>query len=451
MFFLHFNKVKQNNSDFTKADYSVLDYDQLLRVNGAGGGNSGGGQSGPSSGSHSKPNNKPSSSTSSNTSSSSSTSNTTNSSSSSSASNTANQTTNSSSSTSNATNNSSSSGPHYIANTNEAVANAKPGDVLIRDDGTEVVINQGDINWAQQHSSTHASSNNSTGNSNAGTQSPTTGTIPSGSSTPSNTPVNNNVETKPVKDTNNTDINSTKPTNSNDLHKPSNSNVSNKPTNSNDTNKPAGSSVLNKPSNNSSSTTHTPSGSSSDSNGGNHADNINPSSNNTSEMNTNNKRSDETASVSNMGIAVPVGKEWNDAQNVSSTWGHRESFETPNGNTSDGHNGMDFAAPEGTRINAVKDGVVTKVETDPENERGYGLYVEITHSDGTHTLYGHQSEILVTEGQAVSAGEEIGLVGSTGMATGPHLHFSYDGNGDGVYSRTDLSDNPAALLYGDCQ
>lgn len=151
------------------------------------------------------------------------------------------------------------------------------------------------------------------------------------------------------------------------------------------------------------------------------------------------------AEVSN-GVSVPIGTTWNDAQNVSSTWGKRESISTENGNTQPGHNGMDFAAPEGTSINAVKNGIVTSVIS---NDSGYGNYVVITHNDGTRSLYAHQSEVNVSVGQTVVAGQKIGEVGSTGKSTGPHLHLSYDGNGDGIFSRTDKCDNPAGLLYGD--
>ena len=155
---------------------------------------------------------------------------------------------------------------------------------------------------------------------------------------------------------------------------------------------------------------------------------------------------DKLAEVSN-GVATPVGETWNDAQNVTSTWGNRKSFDTGNGVTADGHNGMDYGAKKGTRINAIKDGTVTKVEKNPDNSRGYGLYVEITHNDGTHSLYGHQSKINVREGQKVQAGQKIGEVGSTGKSTGPHLHLGYDGNKDGKYESTNSADNPAVLLY----
>lgn len=61
------------------------------------------------------------------------------------------------------------------------------------------------------------------------------------------------------------------------------------------------------------------------------------------------------------GISTPLGDFFDDLV-VSSEWGDRTSFETPNGTTSEGHNGMDFAAPKGTRINAVMDGEVTYVD-----------------------------------------------------------------------------------------
>ena len=64
------------------------------------------------------------------------------------------------------------------------------------------------------------------------------------------------------------------------------------------------------------------------------------------------------------------------------------------------------------------------------NKRGYGYYVVVRHENGLETLYGHMSKILVEEGQHLKAGEPVGLGGSTGRSTGPHLHFElrYLGN-----------------------
>jgi murein DD-endopeptidase MepM/ murein hydrolase activator NlpD len=53
----------------------------------------------------------------------------------------------------------------------------------------------------------------------------------------------------------------------------------------------------------------------------------------------------------------------------------------------------------------------------------YGIYVEIDHGNGFHTIYGHMSAVLVATGQLVTQGQQIGLMGASGRATGPHLHF----------------------------
>ncbi|NDC82496.1 hypothetical protein EB093_02385 [bacterium] len=92
------------------------------------------------------------------------------------------------------------------------------------------------------------------------------------------------------------------------------------------------------------------------------------------------------------------------------------------------HNGVDFAAPVGSRIRAAESGYVLVAGEKPEYH-GYGRVTVIDHgrrkSDGKRisTLYAHQSRIIVREGQMVKQGEEIGAVGSTGYSTGPHLHF----------------------------
>lgn len=83
------------------------------------------------------------------------------------------------------------------------------------------------------------------------------------------------------------------------------------------------------------------------------------------------------------------------------------------------HDGVDVGAPEGSAIRATGDGVV--VSAGPRG--GYGFAVEVDHGDGVTTLYGHASELLVSAGQTVRAGQEIARVGSTGRSTGPHLHF----------------------------
>jgi murein DD-endopeptidase MepM/ murein hydrolase activator NlpD len=91
------------------------------------------------------------------------------------------------------------------------------------------------------------------------------------------------------------------------------------------------------------------------------------------------------------------------------------------------HSGIDLAAPTGTPVHAAAAGVA-KVVDGP----GYGLHVIVTHDRETLTLYGHLSAALVKTGDSVSRGELIGLVGSTGMSTGPHLHFEVRWQGSPV-------------------
>jgi murein DD-endopeptidase MepM/ murein hydrolase activator NlpD len=83
------------------------------------------------------------------------------------------------------------------------------------------------------------------------------------------------------------------------------------------------------------------------------------------------------------------------------------------------HTGQDISASSGTPIRAAADGTVLIASV----RGGYGNATVIDHGSSLSTLYGHQSELLVTEGQQVTAGDVIGRVGSTGMSTGPHLHF----------------------------
>jgi murein DD-endopeptidase MepM/ murein hydrolase activator NlpD len=94
-----------------------------------------------------------------------------------------------------------------------------------------------------------------------------------------------------------------------------------------------------------------------------------------------------------------------------------------NGN---GHTGMDFAASPGTPILAALSGVVKGTgDTDLTCPgASYGRWVLIEHSNGLSTLYAHHSVIRVAAGQRVTTGETIGYAGSTGYATGPHLHFT---------------------------
>lgn len=89
------------------------------------------------------------------------------------------------------------------------------------------------------------------------------------------------------------------------------------------------------------------------------------------------------------------------------------------------HLGTDFAATTGTPARTIGDGVVTFSGV----QNGYGNVVFIKHGNHNETVYAHLSKLLVTRGQNVSQGQTIGLVGATGWATGPHLHFEFRVNG----------------------
>ena len=89
------------------------------------------------------------------------------------------------------------------------------------------------------------------------------------------------------------------------------------------------------------------------------------------------------------------------------------------------HLGVDYAAPTGTAVRSVGDGVVDFAGV----QNGFGNVVFIKHSSGHTTVYAHLSRIAVARGQKVNQGQNLGAVGSTGWATGPHLHFEFRVNG----------------------
>ena len=91
------------------------------------------------------------------------------------------------------------------------------------------------------------------------------------------------------------------------------------------------------------------------------------------------------------------------------------------------HTGVDWAAPLGTPIYASGNGIIEKVGW----ESGYGKYVRIRHSNGYETAYGHMTAFArsTQPGARVRQGQVIGYVGSTGLSTGPHLHYEILVNG----------------------
>lgn len=89
------------------------------------------------------------------------------------------------------------------------------------------------------------------------------------------------------------------------------------------------------------------------------------------------------------------------------------------------HTGLDIVAPSGTIVKAADGGEIIQAGYDG----GYGNSIVVYHGGGYATWYAHLSRILVSVGQTVGRGEVIGLVGATGLATGPHLHFEVRING----------------------
>ncbi|MCH8278409.1 MAG: M23 family metallopeptidase [Proteobacteria bacterium] len=113
----------------------------------------------------------------------------------------------------------------------------------------------------------------------------------------------------------------------------------------------------------------------------------------------------------------PVGAGW-----ISSYFGKRtDPFTGKPAN----HTGIDFAGKMGAEVVAVAAGVVTW----SSNRYGYGIMVEINHGNGYATRYAHNSRNLVAIGDEVSKGQVVALMGETGRATGPNLHFEVLQNG----------------------
>lgn len=93
------------------------------------------------------------------------------------------------------------------------------------------------------------------------------------------------------------------------------------------------------------------------------------------------------------------------------------------------HKGIDLAASTGTPVESVGDGVVTYAG----NNGGYGKFIKINHGQGFATAYAHLSKIYIKNGTRVTQGQLIGAVGTTGVSTGPHLHYEMHKNGQVVH------------------
>lgn len=105
----------------------------------------------------------------------------------------------------------------------------------------------------------------------------------------------------------------------------------------------------------------------------------------------------------------------------------------PGGNTgTEAHPGIDIAIPTGSAVRASGGGVVLQAGDEAE----YGLFVLLEHPGGYQTMYGHLSRVTVAAGQAVDAGQVIGLSGNTGRSSAPHLHFEVRREGQAIDPHT---------------
>lgn len=157
----------------------------------------------------------------------------------------------------------------------------------------------------------------------------------------------------------------------------------------------------------------------------------------------------EVKVIEGVEIAPPIGNTWDEFDDVvTSPFGPREPFTCDNGMTTNAvHGGMDFGAEKGTRVNSVMGGTVVSCKTEAEDAI-YGNNIIIEHPTGSHLRYSHLDCMNVSLGDEVEAGQKIGEVGETGMATGPHLDVQWDGDCDGVFDRNNRMDNPANLFFG---
>ncbi|MCA9739978.1 MAG: M23 family metallopeptidase [Deferribacteres bacterium] len=126
---------------------------------------------------------------------------------------------------------------------------------------------------------------------------------------------------------------------------------------------------------------------------------------------------DSKEALKNLPSIIPLQ---NGERRISDLFGNRRD---PFLKRSRHHNGLDVAAPKGTPVYAPAAGVVELAQNNYSINRGYGRVVKINHGQGIRTLYGHLSKIFVKPGQKVNRWDVIGLVGTTGRSTGPHLHY----------------------------
>lgn len=122
---------------------------------------------------------------------------------------------------------------------------------------------------------------------------------------------------------------------------------------------------------------------------------------------------------------------------VTSGYGGRNAVKTSTGYSSTDHDGIDIGGTggnlNGQAADSIGGGKVTEVGYD---ENGYGNYVVVDHGNGYTSLYGHLQKATVKQGDTVSAGQQVGVIGSTGSSSAPHLHLRVHKNGQSIDPRT---------------
>ena len=149
---------------------------------------------------------------------------------------------------------------------------------------------------------------------------------------------------------------------------------------------------------------------------------------------------ERAATVARLPTAMPIES----YPYLSSSYGWRRN---PFNGQMSMHEGLDFSAPEGTPIRSASGGVIRTVT----QHRGFGNMLEIDHGDGLITRYAHAKVILVKEGQLVTRGQLIARVGSTGLSTGPHLHFEVRQDDKPLDPRVFLAGQPMASAPAETQ
>ena len=120
---------------------------------------------------------------------------------------------------------------------------------------------------------------------------------------------------------------------------------------------------------------------------------------------------------------------------ITSNFGHREN--PFGGSNVETHKGLDIKGPMGAPVKAMAKGEVAWAGP----RGGFGNCIILKHGNGFETLYGHLSKILVSSGQQIEIGQQIGNIGSTGRSTGPHLHYEVHRNGQKINPESFLTLN----------